>query len=118
MTLKQKRFIKALPTSKSISEAARKAGYSESSANSKIYTTVRNSKSLKEYFDEELFWKDYKKLRRELSKTKDYTNRLRLQELYSKILGLITDKHQEVAIDKSDNQFSLDRLAGIKRNEN
>ena len=119
MTLRQKMLLKELPNNNyNISKTAKKVGYSKSYAEHDIHRNLVKSRSLKEFFSEDVFWKDYKRLRKELSKTKDYTNRLRLQELFSKILGMQVDKAEITQVDKTDNQFSLDRLSRISASEN
>lgn len=60
LTLRERRFIKALPTSKSISEAMRKAGYSESVINSGVRDKMLQKLTLRK------LWKSKESLTREL----------------------------------------------------
>ena len=104
MTLKQKRLLQAIPNSNSLSEAAKKAGYSDYTSTSSIYGLVRNSKSLRNYFDVEYIRKEIRKAQKEASKGKDRTNNLRALELMSRIEGLqlerteVTNKNPEKTI--------------------
>ncbi len=93
MNLRQKMLLKELPNNNyNISKTAKKVGYSESYATSAIYPNIRKNKNLREYFDEQMFWKTFKKIHKELLKSKDSTNKLRFTELWSKILGMQVDK--------------------------
>ena len=116
MTLRQKMFLKELPNNNyNVSKTAKKVGYADTTASSKIYSLVRNSKNTKEYFTEATVKRDIKKIKKLTLKAKDYTNALRATELESKILGMVTDKSEVTQIDKQDNQFSLERLTRIKQ---
>ncbi len=106
MTLKQKRLLQAIPTSKSLSEAAKKAGYSDNSSNSNIYTYAKNSKGLKGYFDENYIRKEIRIAVKKVKSKQDYTNLFRGLELMSKIEGL--------QIDKSESKVNLNTEEKVK----
>ena len=117
MTLRQKMLLKELPNNNyNISKTAKKVGYSDSYATSVIYPNIRKNKSLEKFYNEDSVKKQIKKALRDFVKNKDNTNRSRMLELVTKILGMVTEKHQEVPVDKQDNQFSIDRLTQLKIN--
>lgn len=118
MTLRQKMLLKELPKNNyNVSKTAKKVGYSEQYANKSIYTVIGKNRLLEKFYNEDNVKKEIKKALKDFVKNKDNTNRSRMLELISKIQGLITEKHQDVPVDKDSNQFSLDRLAGIKKTE-
>ena len=116
MSIKLKQLAKELPKSGyNVNKAALKVGYTKDYAKSGIYKQIRTNKIFKEYFDEKTVKKELRLALKKCKSKMDYTNVLRSIELMSKILGMQIDKHQDVPVDKPDNQFSLDRLAGIKK---
>ena len=126
MTLKQKLVIKDIkegienPTKKTmvISKIMRKNGYAESSCNGGATRKfIRDYTKKIDFFDPEKIKKDIATTYRMAKKVKDITNMNRNNEHRSKIAGMITDKAEVIQIDKPDNQFSLNRLAGIKQAE-
>jgi len=118
MTLRQKMLLKELPRSKNIvKKAGIKVGYSESYANSQLPQVIRRCKEFKEYFNEGTVKKELRLALKKCKSKTDYTNVLRAIELMSKILGMQIDKAEVTQVDKQENQFSLDRLAGIKKAE-
>ncbi len=115
MTQRQKKFLEELPKNNYVvSRAAKKAGYTDNSARTNIYTAIHNTKSFKDFFTEDAFFETLRKLEAEIEVTQDYTNRLRLQELKSKILGLQIDKtqNQTELIVKSEERDEVSRLRG------
>lgn len=118
MNLRQRMLLKELPNNNyNVKKTGIKVGYSESYANTQLPQVIRRTKEFKEYFDEKIVKKELRLALKKCKSKMDYTNVLRAIELMSKILGLVTEKHQEVPIDKEDNQFSLDRLSKIKQAE-
>ena len=124
MTLRQKLVIKDItegikhPSKKKviISKIMRKNGYAESSCNSGATRKfIRDYTKKIDFFDPEKIKKDIATTYRMAKKARDITNMNRNNEHRSKIAGMITEKAEVVQIDKPDNQFSLDRLAGIKK---
>ena len=116
MTLRQKMLLKELPNNNyNIAKTAVKVGYSKSYAYHDIHKNlVSPCSKVREYFTEATVKRDIKKIKKLTLKAKDYTNALRATELETKILGMITEKTQDVPVNKDDNQFSLDRLSRIK----
>jgi hypothetical protein len=118
----QNKAIEKLPENDfNIAKSMRDVGYSRSSSyggNARV--GVING--IKSRYDEKAFWKNFKKVCKELEKTKDYTNRLRALEMLSKILGLQIDKSEVlnrnpeklVIIDRSNVDKSVDNSAIIK----
>lgn len=95
MTLRQKRFLEALPKNNyNVKKSAKEAGYTDNSADKNIYTQLRVSKAFKEYFTEDTVKRDIKKVKRLVLKKEDFTNFLRATELESKILGMQVDKSE------------------------
>ena len=111
MTLKQKRLLENIPTSKSLKEAALKAGYSEYTADSKIHSLVRNSKGLKNIFDEGYIRSEIKKAQREARKAEDRSNNIRALELMSRIEGMQRDKVDYTHNVSEEEKINLNRLA-------
>ena len=111
------RVIKRLPESKyNVTEAAKLEGYSKSYAETLIHKTIKKYIGVKDddtIKDEFLIGLD-KDIRR-FRKEKDNTNYVRVKEMKSRVLGIITDKSEVTQIDKQDNQFSLERLTRIKQ---
>ena len=92
MTLRQKKLLEELPKNNyNISKTAKEVGYSENTSKSSIYNLIRNSKNIKEYFNEHSVKRDIKKIYKMAVKGKDLSNSLRALELESKILGLQKD---------------------------
>ncbi len=115
MTLRQKRLLEELPKNNyNLSKSAKNAGYSDNTAKGKIYSLVRNSYKIKEYFNENTVKKELKKALKDCKNEGDRTNLLRSIELMSKILGMQIDKSENKVelITKPDEKAELIKLRG------
>ena len=93
-SLKYNRLLKNIPTSKTLKEAGRKAGYSESSCNSKIYTLegkIRSDLSAMGY-TKDAIQEEFQRLSAKCEQIGDMSNAMRGTENIAKIQGMYQDK--------------------------
>jgi phage terminase small subunit len=98
MTLKQERFIKEIekPTTKSIRQAALKAGYSENYANGLIHADIRKPNNkvaqwLERKYSKENITSEIEELKDACKSAEDRGNWARMLELQTKIAKLTND---------------------------
>ena len=106
MSLKQEKVLKELPKNNwNMHQSMLNAGYSEQSARSgSQYQALRNFTQRKGFWTEESIRREIKKALRDFKKEKDNSNRARMLELSSKILGMQIDK----SINKTDTTLKIE----------
>jgi hypothetical protein len=99
-SLKYNRMIKNIPTSKTLKEAALKAGYTESMATSQIYTMRDKITSdlTAQGYSKQACQAEFKRILDKCEQAGDYSNVLRALEAISKIAGHFKDSTSQIAV--------------------
>ncbi len=116
-TIKQKKLMRAIPESKSLREAAIKAGYTEKSVNIYKKATKRHIReSLKAMgYDEGSIKLEFERLSNLAESKNDFSNAMRGKENIARIMGLFKDKTELTTKSSVDStQTSEDMLKEIR----
>ena len=95
-SVRYNRMLKNIPTSKSLKEAALKAGYAESTANHKIYSMVGRVRLdlAKLGYTKEAIQEEFQRISAICEEKGDYSNAIRGTENIAKIQGLFKNDVQ------------------------
>ena len=116
MTLKQKKTIEALPSTKyNVRKAMLKGGYSESTSKSgQQYERIHKHLAEGKFFDEKMIRNEYLKTMKQTEKEKDFTNKIRSLEGMARIEALFTDKTQNTTEYKNISDINTDDLTVLQ----
>ena len=117
-SLKYNRMIRNIPTSKTLKEAALKAGYAESTADSNIYTLSSKDKVRQDLtaqgYSKQACQAEFKRILDKCEQSGDYSNVLRALEAITKIAGHFKDSTSQIAVFNLTSKDTEDALKVIQ----